>query len=73
VPDPVYGTCTPGSGSPTIAGAINLDGKTLFFSGDQLLLIVPVPATLTPAVVAAAGVRAQGARQAATPWPLNLK
>jgi hypothetical protein len=73
VPDPVYGTCTPGSGSPTIAGAISLDGKTLFFSGDQLLLIVPVPATLTPAVVAAAGVRAQGARQAATPWPLNLK
>jgi hypothetical protein len=34
---------------PSIAGAVSLDGQTLFFAGNQNLLVVPVPATLSAA------------------------
>jgi len=73
IPNSNTGACTGATGAPTVAGAISLDGKTLFFSGDQLLLIVPVPSTLTPAVAAPSGLKPASSRQqSATPWPLNI-
>lgn len=37
----------PPNASSTITGAISLDGRTLFFAGQQYLIVAPVPATLS--------------------------
>jgi len=47
---PDYPGCKPyetGCVSNTLAGAISLDGRTLFFAGEHDLVVVPVPATLS--------------------------
>ena len=63
----------PGACDSEVAGAIALDGKTLFFAGGQNLVVVPVPATLTPPAAAAAGnSSARPSAQTITPWPVNV-
>jgi IPT/TIG domain len=71
IPDINTGSCPGQSGSPPIAGAIGLDGRTLFFAGGQKLLIVPVPSTLSTISSAPHGPSAQ--HSSTTPWPLNLR
>ena len=47
---PDYPGCAPNESncsSNTIAGAISLDGQTLFFAGEHYLIVAPVPATLS--------------------------
>jgi hypothetical protein len=59
------GTCS----GPSIAAAISLDGRTLFFAGNQNLIIMPVPATLTSIPAAAKGQRRV---TPSVPWPLSV-
>ena len=56
-----------------VVGAISLDGQTLFFAGNQNLLVVPVPATLSivSTVRRTQAAQKQG-RLTTTPWPLNI-
>jgi hypothetical protein len=47
---PDYPGCAPNESncvSNTIAGAISLDGHTLFFGGEHYLIVAPAPATLS--------------------------
>jgi hypothetical protein len=56
-----------------VAGAVSIDGGTLFFAGDQSLLVVPVPSTLS--TVSSTSNRPLSRTQrhpAATLWPLNV-
>jgi hypothetical protein len=63
----------PGIGTP-LAGAISLDGRTLFMAGTSNLVIVPVPSTLSTVMSASPGVSAkvQRHRTPAIVWPLTL-
>jgi hypothetical protein len=72
IPDNNTGSCPGQYGSPTIAAAISLDGKVLFFAGDQKLLVVPVPSTLSTISSVPQGPSTKARRTVATPWPLNL-
>jgi hypothetical protein len=68
-----YPTCTPTANVATcpvspVGAAISLDGRTLFFSGAQNLLVVPVPATLSSAQATALAQR----RVTTVPWPVNV-
>jgi hypothetical protein len=47
---PAYPTCTPAPScdSSWVASAISLDSATLFYGGNERLLVVPIPAVLTP-------------------------
>jgi hypothetical protein len=51
---PEYPSCKPASPSDygcnysSVVGAISLDSSTLFFAGNERLLVVPIPGTLTP-------------------------
>jgi hypothetical protein len=72
VPDNNTGSCPGQYGSPSTAGAISLDGKVLFFAGDQNLLVVPVPSTLNTITSAPQGPSTKAQRTPATAWPLNL-
>jgi hypothetical protein len=59
--------------NPTIAGAISLDGGTLFFAGNERLIIAPVPVMLTPVSAApTTPVLHRQNRFTATPWPINV-
>jgi hypothetical protein len=75
VPD--YPGCIPSSintcTDTAVAGTISLDGRTLFFAGNQRLLVVPVPTTLTP-VSAAPTLPVLHAQQRPTMtfWPMNV-
>lgn len=67
-----YPTCTPTANVPTcpvspVGAAISLDGQTLFFSGAQNLLVVPVPGSLSTTTTAQATQRAT-----AVAWPVNV-
>lgn len=47
---PDYPGCRPGESGcvgGTVAGAISLDGRTLFFADEHYLIVAPVPATLS--------------------------
>lgn len=47
---PDYPGCAPNESncvSNSLAGAISLDGRTLFFAGEHYLIVAPVPATLS--------------------------
>lgn len=47
---PDYPGCRPGESGcvgGTVAGAISLDGRTLFFADERYLIVAPVPATLS--------------------------
>jgi hypothetical protein len=72
VPNPNTGSCAGQYGSPTVAGAISLDGKILFFAGDQKLLVVPVPSTLSSITSVPRGSSAKVQRRPVTAWTLNL-
>ena len=72
IPDPNTGSCAGQYGSPSIAGGISLDGKILFFAGDQKLLVVPVPSTLSAITSVPQGPSTKAQRSPATAWPLNL-
>jgi hypothetical protein len=75
-----YAACVPplnGSVScpigSTVASAISLDGGTLFFAGNENLVVAPVPATLTPVMVGPGGPVIHGQRRtAATLWPVDV-
>jgi hypothetical protein len=73
VPNPNTGSCVGQYGSPTVAGAISLDGKVLFFGGDQKLLIVPVPSTLSSITSVPGGPSTKVQRTGATAWTLDLR
>jgi IPT/TIG domain-containing protein len=72
VPDNNTGSCPGQDGSPSIAGAISLDGDVLFFAGDQKLLVVPVPSTLNTIGSAARDPATKSRQTPTTAWPLNL-
>src|SRR6185312_6551927 len=72
-----YAACAPSSNGSvacptgsTIASAISLDGGTLFFAGNENLVVAPVPTTLTPVVLAPRSpvMNEQGRQTAATLW-----
>jgi hypothetical protein len=66
----VYG---PPCAASTVAGAISIDGHTLFFGGDQKLVIAPVPSTLSTVMSAPSGPSSKRqARPLMTLWPLNI-
>jgi hypothetical protein len=47
---PDYPGCAPNESncvSNSIAGAVSLDGRTLFFAGEHYLIVAPVPAILS--------------------------
>ena len=55
----------------TVAGAIALDGRTLFFGGNQRVVIAPVPSTLSTVTSVARGLIKQQ-RRPATLWPVSV-
>jgi hypothetical protein len=57
---------------PRVVGAISLDGQTLFFAGNQNLIVAPVPATLSIVSRVRRTPAAQKPRLLTTPWPLNI-
>jgi hypothetical protein len=74
---PDYPSCIPSTRTFTcsgyVAGAISLDGRTLFFGGDNRLVIAPVPSTLSPAAIRGGGVSALSQRQTTTTaWPISV-
>lgn len=75
---PDYPSCVPALNSqtcpfPPIAGAISIDGRTLFFASNQKLIVAPVPTVLTPVMAAPSGpvVHQQQRPTIMTVWPLH--
>jgi hypothetical protein len=66
----VYG---PPCAASTVAGAISLDGRTLFFGGDLNLVIAPVPSTLASVAATRGGAYIKHQNHPTmTLWPLNI-
>lgn len=55
-----------------VVGAISLDGQTLFFAGNQNLIVAPVPSTLSIVSRVRRTPAAQQQRLLTTPWPLGI-
>lgn len=56
----------------TVAGAIALDGRALFFGGNQHVVIAPVPSALSTVTSVVGGRTKQQRRPAATLRPVNV-
>jgi hypothetical protein len=73
-----YPSCVPTSGgasscpAPYVTGTISLDGRTLFFAGDQRLVVAPVSTTLSPVSMGSPSLPLQQGRPTGIPWVLSV-